>query len=1170
LERFKKLFSSPGRVAVAGAPEGFDALVLARLARESAAPAILHVAEDEARMARMADSLRFFAPALDVLTFPAWDCLPYDRVSPNSEAVARRIETLTRLAGPEPAPTPLVVVTTVSAVLQRVPPRETFRGAVFAAGRGDRLALSDLTGYLARNGYVRAETVREPGEFALRGGIVDLFPPGCAEPLRLDLFGDTIEDIRSFDPVTQRSDRKLDGFALKPVSEVPLTEESIARFRSGYRELFGAVTGEDPVYEGVSEGRRPAGIEHWLPLFFERLETLFDYLPGAAVTLDPHAGDSGEARFETIADYFAARQQAPAVPGEPPYRPLAPDRLYLTRGEWEELLAPRGVAAFSPFAAPEHAEHTIDAGGRGGRDFADVRAQPDANVFDAVRDAIAAEAGEGRRIAVACYSEGSRERIAGLLHDHGIGETVSCESWHQLTHLRPGTTALVVLPLDHGWRAEHTLVLTEQDILGDRLARPSRKRRRAEAFIAEASNLGEGDLVVHVEHGIGRYEGLVAIEVDRAPHDCLKIVYHGGDKLFVPVENIEVLSRYGSEESAADLDKLGGAGWQARKARVRKRIRDIAGQLLKIAAARALHEAPALVPPEGLYDEFCARFPYAETEDQVTAIAETLADLASGRPMDRLVCGDVGFGKTEVALRAAFVAVMGGVQVAIVTPTTLLSRQHLATFHRRFEGLPVKIEQLSRLTTAREAARIKRGLGEGAVDIVIGTHALLAKDIAFRNLGLLIVDEEQHFGVVQKERLKDLRANVHVLTLTATPIPRTLQMALAGVKEMSLIATPPVDRLAVRTFILPFDPVVVREAIMREHYRGGQAFYVCPRIEDLAGVAERLKRLVPEVRVAVAHGRMPARQLESVMSAFYEGGCDVLIATNIIESGLDIPTANTLVVHRADMFGLAQLYQLRGRIGRSKQRAYAYLTLPQGRVLSPVAQRRLEILHALDSLGAGFSLASHDLDIRGAGNLLGDEQSGHIREVGIELYQHMLEQAVAEARGAAPVADETAWTPQISVGVPVLIPETYVADLGVRLGLYRRIANLLDEPEIESFAAEMIDRFGALPPEVGNLFDIVTLKRLCREAGIERIEAGPKGAVVAFRDNAFADPAGLIDFIARNAGTVKLRPDHRLVVQRSWETPPERVAGVRQLLRQIAEIAGRASARPCQVKAGAV
>ncbi len=1145
---------------IAGAPEGFDAQVVSRLAKKHGAERprpILHVAEDEARMERMAECLRFYAPGLETLTFPAWDCLPYDRVSPNGEVVARRIETLAKLAGGIGEGEPLVVVTTVSAVLQRAPPRDLFREAIFAAGLGDRLSLDDLAGYLARNGYNRADTVREPGEYALRGGIVDLFPPGSEEPLRLDLFGDAIEAIRSFDPVTQRSDKRLERFSLKPVSEVLLTEESIGRFRSGYRDLFGAARRDDLLYEAVSAGRRYSGMEHWLPLFYERIETLFDYLPDAAVTLDPNAEDAVKARLDTIADYYAARVAPSPSDGEAPYRPLPPDRLYLGEAEWADLVAPRPVGVFSPFAAPEHAAGFVDAGGRPGRDFADVRARPDANVFDALRDLLTAEAKNGRHSIVACYSDGSRERFLGLLRDHGINGATLCASWHQVGHLAKESVALVILPIEHGFAAPDAFVVTEQDILGDRLARPPRRRRHAEAFIAEASNLGEGDFVVHVEHGIGRYEGLETLDVGGAPHDCLKLIYRDGDKLYVPVESIEVLSRYGSEGSAAELDKLGGAGWQARKARVRKRIKDIADQLLRIAAARELHDAPVLTPPEGLYDEFAARFPYAETDDQLTAIADSIADLASGRPMDRLICGDVGFGKTEVALRVAFTAVMSGVQVAVVTPTTLLARQHLITVRRRFEGLPVRIGSLSRLSSATEAASVKQGLANGSVDIVVGTHALLAKDLAFRNLGLLIVDEEQHFGVVQKERLKQLRANIHVLTLTATPIPRTLQMALAGVKEMSLIATPPVDRLAVRTFVLPFDPVVVREAILREHYRGGQTFYVCPRIEDLAGVAERIKKLVPEIRIATAHGKLAARQLETVMSEFYDGKFDLLISTNIIESGLDIPSANTLIVHRADMFGLAQLYQLRGRIGRSKQRAYAYLTLPPGRVLNPTAQRRLEILHALDSLGAGFSLASHDLDIRGAGNLLGDEQSGHIREVGIELYQSMLEQAVAEVRGGGQAAEE--WTPQISISMPVLIPESYVADLGVRLGLYRRIANLQEESEIEAFAAEMIDRFGPLPAEAENLFSVVALKRLCRDANVEKIEAGPRGAVLTFRDNHFANPAGLIDFIARHAGTVKLRPDHKLVVQRTWDTGTDRAAGLRQILRDIAAIAARAN-----------
>jgi transcription-repair coupling factor (superfamily II helicase) len=576
-----------------------------------------------------------------------------------------------------------------------------------------------------------------------------------------------------------------------------------------------------------------------------------------------------------------------------------------------------------------------------------------------------------------------------------------------------------------------------------------------------------------------------------------------------------------------------------------------------------------MVPPEGLYEEFAARFPYPETEDQLRAIEDTLTDMAAGKPMDRLVCGDVGFGKTEIALRAAFITAFGGAQVAVVVPTTLLARQHFRSFSERFAGLPVRIAQLSRLVSAKDAKQIKEEIAAGRIDIVVGTHALLAKDVRFAHLGLLVVDEEQHFGVSQKEKLKQLKADVHVLTLTATPIPRTLQLALSGVREMSIIATPPIDRLAVRTFVTQYDPVVVREAVLRERDRGGQVFYVAPRIADLDEVREELRKLVPEIRVAVAHGRMPAAELETVMNAFDERAYDLLLSTNIIESGLDIPSANTLIVHRADMFGLAQLYQLRGRIGRSKLRAYAYLTLPEKKKLAPTAQRRLDVMQTLDTLGAGFQLASHDLDIRGAGNLLGDEQSGHIREVGIELYQHMLEEAVAAARtqggvdGDAAPAEE--WSPQITIGTPVLIPESYVADLGVRLGLYRRVAQLNSARERDAFGAELIDRFGPLPPEVDNLLQIIAIKRDCRDAGVERVEAGPKGAVITLRGNRFDNPAGLVELIQRNAGTLKLRPDQKLVYLRNWDDEKTRlkgVAGLMQALVKIARAGGDAEAAP--------
>jgi transcription-repair coupling factor (superfamily II helicase) len=888
------------------------------------------------------------------------------------------------------------------------------------------------------------------------------------------------------------------------------------------------------------------------------------------VTLDHEADAAVDARLEQIADYYATRLSltaTPAAAGAPPYKPVPPERLFLGRERFDELLGERPVATLSPYAAGD-GERQVDLGGRAGRLFADARARPEVNLFDAVCAHLAAERSAGRRAVIAAYSAGSRDRLSGLLRDHGVSKLDLADGWADAAALRGDAVAVVVLGLERGFTTPDLAVISEQDILGDRLARPSRRRRSADEFIAEVSTLHEGDLVVHAEHGIGRYQGLETLRVDGALHDCLRLEYAGGDKLYLPVENIDVLSRYGSEDMGVQLDRLGAVAWQARKARVKERIREIADKLIAIAAERELKPGETLTPPSGAYDEFCTRFPYPETDDQLRAIDETLEDLGEGRPMDRLICGDVGFGKTEVALRAAFVTALHGIQVAVVVPTTLLCRQHYRTFRERFAGLPVRVEQLSRLTAGKEAGAVKAGLADGTIDLVIGTHALLGKAVKFRHLGLLIVDEEQHFGVAQKERLKQLKADVHVLTLTATPIPRTLQMALAGVKGMSLIATPPIDRLAVRTFVTPYDPVIVREAILRERFRGGQSFYVCPRIKDLAEVRDRLEKLVPEAKLAVAHGQLPASRLEAVVGAFYDGAVDVLVCTNIIESGLDIPNANTLVVHRADMFGLAQLYQLRGRIGRSKRRAYAYLTLPPRQKLTAAAEKRLEVMQTLDTLGAGFQLASYDLDIRGAGNLLGEEQSGHIREVGIELYQQMLEEAVATARGVVePERGDRDWAPQISVGGSVLIPEGYVADLDVRLGLYRRIAYLLDRSEIEAFAAEMIDRFGPLPQEVENLLELVAIKRLCLEAGVAKLDAGPRGAVVAFRHDRFANPEGLIGFIAEQTGTVKLRPDHRLIYQRhrliyqrNWESPKVRVDGVRRFVGRLREIAAAARA----------
>ena len=1154
----ERLLKAPHMIA-SGVPEGLDALLLGELARQTPRGApILHIARDANRLVTLEDALAFFAPDVTVLTFPAWDGVPYDRVALNADTIARRIATLSELTHRETAgnTSSLIVLTTVNAVVQRVPPRAFIAASSMRLAAGNAVSMQELVERLEVSSYGRAGTVTDPGQYAVRGGILDLYPPG-AQPVRLDFFGDTLESIRAFDPETQRTAARLDSIELLPMSELVLTPDVRRAFRQRYVELFGPVTGHDPLYESISAGRQHQGMEHWLPLFHDRLDTLFDYLPGALVSLDPLVDDARTKRLEQVADHYEARAQAleRKAFGAPPYHPVPPESMFLSEAEWQQALASRQTIALDPFEHPETpGGKIVSFGGRQGHSFAAERQTEGGYVFDAVVAHAKRLKGEDKRVIVVCWSNGARERLATLLWEHGIGETMSVESFADAIALPHATTAFAVLPLETGFEAPGLAVIDEQDILGDRLVRKTRGKRGADV-LTEVSSLSVGDLVVHADHGIGRFVGLTAIEAAEKPHDCLELHYSGGDKLYLPVENIELLSRYGSDEAGVQLDRLGGVAWQTRKARLKKRIRDMAEKLIKVAALRELRQAPVLTPPNGLYDEFSARFRYEETEDQETSIEAVLDDLASGRPMDRLICGDVGFGKTEVALRASLIAVLAGKQVAVVVPTTLLARQHFYTFTERFRGFPVKIAQASRLVTAKDRAEVKKGLKSGDIDIVIGTHALLAKSAEFADLGLLIVDEEQHFGVQHKERLKQLREDVHVLTLTATPIPRTLQLALSGVREMSLISTPPVDRLAVRTYVTPFDPVILREALLRERFRGGQTFYVVPRISDLDDAAAFLEEHAPELKVARAHGQIGSRELDSVMNAFYDRQFDVLLSTSIVESGLDIPSANTLIVHRADMFGLAQLYQLRGRVGRSKIRAYAYFTIPADARLTPGAERRLKVLQSLDTLGAGFVLASHDLDIRGAGNLLGEEQSGHIREVGFELYQSMLEEAVVALRGGQEGEVEDQWSPRINLGTSVLIPEDYVPDLQVRLGLYRRLSGVETHDAIEAFAAELIDRFGPLPEEVRHLLDVVEIKGLCRQAGIVQIDAGPKGAVIAFRNKTFANPEGLIAFIREEGTRVKLQPDHRLIYYANWATPEARLQGTRELLKRLVKIA---------------
>ncbi len=1134
---------------IGGAPEGFDARLLAQAVASQNGP-VLHICRDDSRLAATQTALQFFAPSIPVFVFPAWDCLPYDRVSPNAEISAARMAVLATLAAGFNKP--FILLTTVSAAMQRVPAREILKSASFVAEVGRQINEKALREFFTRMGFVKAPTVAEPGDYAVRGGLIDVYPPGEMGPVRLDLFGDVLDGARRFDAATQRTTEKLTRLELSPVSEVILDDASIQRFRQNYRVEFGAAGTDDLLYEAVSAGRKHQGIEHWAPFFHKEMETLFDYLPDAQIFLDDRATQARLSRWDSIADQYDARSEALTNKSriDSVYKPCPPDLLYLNDEAFMGQIAQRNVKTLSVLQQGT-GPNTTDAGGRLGRSFAPERQQEEISLFASLADHIRTKQKAGN-VVVASFSEGARERLSGLLIDQNLVGATEVGNFSDIAGTN--SVSLAVWPLEQGFTAKDVTVISEQDVLGDRLIRGPRRKRRAENFLTEAQSLSPGDLVVHLDHGIGRYKGLETVTAAGAPHDCILLEYAKGDRLFIPVENIELLSRYGHEEGM--LDRLGGGAWQAKKAKLKERVREMADKLIRIAAERALRKAEIMEPPADDWAKFCARFPYVETDDQLHAIEDVLGDMASGTPMDRLVCGDVGFGKTEVALRAAFVAASAGTQVAIVAPTTLLARQHFKSFSERFRNTGIRVRQLSRFVTAKDAELTKNGMRDGGVEIVIGTHALLAKNIKFANLGLLVIDEEQHFGVNHKERLKQLRSDIHVLTLTATPIPRTLQMSLSGVRELSIIGTPPVDRLAIRTYVSEFDTVTLREALLREHYRGGQSFFVVPRISDLPDIEDFLKTQVPEVSFVIANGQMAASELDDRMNAFYDGKYDVLLATTIVESGLDIPTANTMIIHRADMFGLSQLYQIRGRVGRSKTRAYAYLTTKPRKPLTSSAEKRLRVLGSLDSLGAGFTLASQDLDIRGAGNLLGDDQSGHVREVGFELYQEMLQEAIAkmQAGGLEGLTDTDSWSPQINLGVPVLIPETFVPDLDVRLGLYRRLSSLSTKVELEGFAAELIDRFGKLPTEVDTLLRIVRVKGMCKRAGIAKLDGGPKGAVIQFHNDKYANPGGLVEYLQNQRGTAKVK-DNKIIVLRDWDNDETKIKGAYIIARELAGFA---------------
>lgn len=1065
----------------------------------------------------------FFKPNLSILTLPAWDTIPYDIISPNILISAQRLKTLTQLekfTG--------VLITTPECLVQKLIPKNFLSSLIFEIGKGTKISQTEFIRKLVEYGFTRTNTSIVLGEFAVRGGIVDIM---LEEDFgyRLDFFGSVVENIRTFNPETQLSLGVINHFNLIPISEIILNETTKEIFFSEFRKSYGVANSF--ITDSINEDRKVGGIENYTPMFYGGVSTLFDYLgKDFSVIAGYDLQTSVEEFHKKVEHQFGLRNNKNNA------LVLPTSRLYCNEETVAKSLFGKKYFKISTFEQGEFQKVPNFAL------LSKVQNKHSQELFTAFMREHA-----GKTIVVSCFTEGSRERLKKMLEDAEVITNLV----NTFTAIKPRILNLAILPIEAGFAWKEFIFISEQDLLGERLSRKTKRAKRNIDIFAEFSNIERGDLLVHKEYGIGRFEGLETLEIKKHKHDFIKLTYKDNDKLYVPVENFELLTRYGTND--AELDKLGSLGWQTRKAKLKNRIKIAAAKIIALAAERSKHQATILSAVDKMYKEFCDNFPYVETEDQLKAIEETIEDLAQPRPMDRLVCGDVGFGKTEVALRAAAAALSADVhaQVALLVPTTLLARQHYATFQERFRGMPVKVAQLSKFTKQGDIKKIKAALVDGTVDIVIGTHALLAKDITFKNLGLIIIDEEQHFGVGQKDRLKELRSNAHVLTLSATPIPRTLQMALFGLKDLSIITTPPVDRMPIKTQIVPFDPVTIREAILREFYRGGRVFFISPRIQYLNDIHEFIKSSIPEVKSVIAHGQMGSTELDNIMNHFFDGKYQVLVSTSIVESGLDIPMANTIVVDRAEMFGLSQLYQIRGRVGRSNVQAYAYLTYPAGKRLTLESEKRLSILSTLDNLGAGFNVASHDMDMRGYGNLVGEEQSGHVKEVGVELYQEMLEQAVAALKTNEIQEDSTSWSPQLNIGITVQLPETYIIDSSLRLSLYRKIAAIDNLEILETFAAEMIDRFGSLPEEAENLFTIVKLKNLAKLANIEKIDFGDKGLVLAFRNNQPKNFDKVIDLITQNPLQYKLRGDQKMMITAEFKTEKDRlrlIENVTQLL----------------------
>ena len=1079
---------------------------------------------------------------VDVYPIPAWDCLPFDVSSPNFNIISERVKTFTNISvdyGTRNKKN--VFLTTINALFIKTAPIDFYKINSISISQKKKTSFNHIRDFLINIGYTRVQTVRELAEFSIRGNILDVFPVGHNKGYRIDFLGDYIETIKEMDPLTQRSNLLVEDINIYPSNEYILNDKSIEHFRRKFRSVHGSKSLNSPLYEKITSGIKFNGIEHFLPLIHtNNLSSIFNFLPkniDLVFLLTKNFLTLLSQREEEIKNFSDERKL-----NNVDYKVINSEDLYLTKAEIEQNLKLFKTIELNEFHILENNQVNLNINSKPLIVDNFLQHIEQNNKINHFIKFCVDEINNNKKIILVTEEKSKIKSLINFFEQELIEKKIEyniIEMKELITNDLQFNFNFTYSPYLESFQVDDCYVIFDRDIFGIPKIKRRSWRRKSENFLKDVNAIDNGDLVAHIDHGIAIYDGLEKISTNGTDHDCLRLIYQGGDKLYLPVENMNLLSRVGDSSLGRELDKLGTVNWQNRKANVKKKIRDMAEKLIRVAAQREVISIEKMFVPEN-YNEFSKKFPFELTEDQENTINQILSDLETGRLMDRLICGDVGFGKTEVAIRTAFVVASAGYQVALVAPTTILVKQHYNSFLHRFKNSSMRVASLSRMTNNADRRSIKKDLISGDINIIIGTHALLSNDVDFSNLGLLIIDEEQHFGVAQKEKIKELQGNIHVLTLTATPIPRTLQLSLSGIKKLSLISTPPVNRLAVRTFVIEWDNVVLIDALKREKRRGGQIFVVCPRIKDIDSLYDRIEKMVPDFSISVAHGQMKINELDKSINEFSEGKSDILISTNIIESGIDIPNANTMIIHKADMFGLSQLYQLRGRVGRSKQRAYTYFTIEKDKILIKKSQQRLDVIKTLDNLGAGFSLASYDMDIRGAGNLLGDEQSGQIKEVGVELYQDMLKDAVNSFKDGNKQIEDV-WSPSISLGLSVLIPENYVNDLSTRLSLYRRAGELSNSDDIKNFSDELFDRFGPPPVEVNNLLTTLMIKNKCLKNNINMIDAGPNGVVIGFKNNYFKETEKLLQLVSNSSGKLKIRPDQKIFFQKKLNGNEEKI-----------------------------